>query len=81
MKSDSRCGWAGTDPLMIRYHDEEWGVPVTDDRSLFEKLCLEGFQCGLSWLTTAISLTLPWHSTQLTLIGSGSSWGSLAMPV
>jgi len=47
----SRCWWAGTDPLYIRYHDEEWGRPVIDDRRLFEKICLEGFQAGLSWLT------------------------------
>ena len=47
----SRCWWAGTDPLYLRYHDEEWGRPVTDDSRLFEKICLEGFQAGLSWLT------------------------------
>ena len=46
-----RCWWCGSDPLYVRYHDEEWGKPVTDDRRLFEKLCLEGFQAGLSWLT------------------------------
>ena len=46
-----RCAWAGSDPLYLRYHDEEWGFPVADDRRLFEKLCLEGFQSGLSWLT------------------------------
>ena len=46
-----RCFWAGSDPLYARYHDEEWGFPVADDRRLFEKLCLEGFQSGLSWLT------------------------------
>lgn len=46
-----RCWWAGTDPLYVRYHDEEWGRPVADDRRLFEKVCLEGFQSGLSWLT------------------------------
>jgi DNA-3-methyladenine glycosylase I len=47
-----RCPWAGiADPLYARYHDEEWGVPKTDDRALFEKLVLEGFQAGLSWLT------------------------------
>jgi DNA-3-methyladenine glycosylase I len=47
----SRCWWCGTDPLYVRYHDEEWGTPVTDDDRLFEKICLEGFQSGLSWLT------------------------------
>ena len=47
----SRCAWAGSDPLYARYHDEEWGFPVADDRRLFEKVCLEGFQSGLSWLT------------------------------
>lgn len=46
-----RCWWPGEDPLYLRYHDEEWGVPVTDDRRLFEKICLEGFQAGLSWIT------------------------------
>ncbi|MDZ7738176.1 MAG: DNA-3-methyladenine glycosylase I [Bacteroidales bacterium] len=47
----SRCGWAGSDPLYIEYHDKEWGVPVYDDRKLFEFLALESFQAGLSWLT------------------------------
>ena len=46
-----RCGWAGSDPLYVDYHDREWGRPVTDDNRLFEKLCLEGFQSGLSWYT------------------------------
>ena len=46
-----RCPWAGEDPLYQRYHDAEWGRPVTDDRRLFEKICLEGFQSGLSWIT------------------------------
>lgn len=47
-----RCPWTGiSDPLYTKYHDEEWGVPLTDDRLLFEKLVLEGFQSGLSWLT------------------------------
>ena len=47
-----RCPWPGiNDPVYARYHDEEWGVPLTDDRALFEKLVLEGFQSGLSWLT------------------------------
>jgi DNA-3-methyladenine glycosylase I len=46
-----RCDWAGTDPLYIAYHDEEWGVPLHDDRQLFEFLVLEGAQAGLSWLT------------------------------
>lgn len=46
-----RCAWSGDDPLMIRYHDEEWGVPVHDDRTLFEFLILEGAQAGLSWST------------------------------
>lgn len=47
----SRCWWPGADPLYVAYHDTEWGRPVADDRRLFEKLCLEGFQSGLSWLT------------------------------
>src|SRR5579871_5544589 len=46
-----RCAWSGTDPLLIAYHDEEWGVPVHDDRVLFEFLILEGAQAGLSWIT------------------------------
>ncbi len=47
----TRCPWPGDDPLYIRYHDEEWGVPTHDDRELFELLVLEGAQAGLSWLT------------------------------
>ena len=46
-----RCSWAGSDPLMLAYHDEEWGVPVREDRTLFEFLVLEGAQAGLSWMT------------------------------
>jgi len=46
-----RCGWAGTDPLYVAYHDTEWGVPQHDDRRLFEMLILEGAQAGLSWIT------------------------------
>jgi DNA-3-methyladenine glycosylase I len=52
MKSlKNRCSWCGTDPLYVRYHDEEWGVPLHDDRRLFEMLILEGAQAGLSWIT------------------------------
>jgi DNA-3-methyladenine glycosylase I len=51
-KSDSkRCPWPGTDPLYVAYHDDEWGVPERDDRALYEKLVLDGFQAGLSWIT------------------------------
>jgi DNA-3-methyladenine glycosylase I len=46
-----RCAWAGSDPLYVLYHDEEWGVPLHDDRRLFEMLILEGAQAGLSWIT------------------------------
>lgn len=46
-----RCQWCGTDPLYIDYHDNEWGNLVTSDQRLFEKICLEGFQAGLSWIT------------------------------
>jgi DNA-3-methyladenine glycosylase I len=46
-----RCAWCGDDPLYVTYHDDEWGRPVVDDVRLFEKICLEGFQSGLSWLT------------------------------
>jgi len=49
--ASQRCDWAGDDPLMIRYHDQEWGVPVHDDRLWFEFLVLEGAQAGLSWRT------------------------------
>ena len=47
----TRCSWVGNDPLVIEYHDKEWGVPVHDDRLLFEFLILEGAQAGLSWIT------------------------------
>ncbi len=46
-----RCRWPGTDPTYLAYHDQEWGVPEYDDRALFEKLLLDGFQAGLSWIT------------------------------
>lgn len=46
-----RCWWCGSDPLYMKYHDTEWGSKVTDNRRLFEKICLEGFQAGLSWIT------------------------------
>jgi len=47
----ARCPWPGADPLYLAYHDEEWGTPEYDDRALFEKLVLDGFQAGLSWIT------------------------------
>ena len=47
----TRCGWCGDDPLYVSYHDEEWGVPLRDDRALFEFLVLEGAQAGLAWIT------------------------------
>jgi DNA-3-methyladenine glycosylase I len=47
----TRCAWAGSDPLMQAYHDEEWGVPERDPRALWEKLMLDGFQAGLAWIT------------------------------
>ena len=46
-----RCAWCGTDPLYVAYHDDEWGVPEYDPRALWEKLVLDGFQAGLSWIT------------------------------
>ena len=46
-----RCPWPGVDPLYVAYHDQDWGVPEYDDRALFEKLVLDGFQAGLSWIT------------------------------
>lgn len=48
---EPRCGWAGSAPEFLAYHDAEWGTPIVDDVRLFEKLCLEGFQSGLSWRT------------------------------
>jgi DNA-3-methyladenine glycosylase I len=50
-REKTRCGWCGADPLYVRYHDKEWGVPVKNDRKLFEFLVLEGAQAGLSWIT------------------------------
>jgi DNA-3-methyladenine glycosylase I len=49
--ADTRCPWCGTDPLYVSYHDTEWGVPEWDSRALWEKLVLDGFQAGLSWIT------------------------------
>ncbi|HEY4125792.1 MAG TPA: DNA-3-methyladenine glycosylase I, partial [Rhizomicrobium sp.] len=51
MRADTGCLWPGTDPLYVAYHDEEWGVPEYDSRALYEKLVLDGFQAGLSWIT------------------------------
>ena len=51
-----RCTWASSDPLLISYHDEEWGVPVHDDRQWYEKIVLDGAQAGLSWLTRIFSI-------------------------
>jgi DNA-3-methyladenine glycosylase I len=51
MNTKIRCSWSTNDPLYIQYHDEEWGIPVHDDRKLFEMLILEGAQAGLSWIT------------------------------
>ena len=51
MQKKNRCHWAGNDPVYIAYHDNEWGVPVHDDKKHFEMLILEGFQAGLSWIT------------------------------
>lgn len=50
-KITNRCPWCGTDPLYVEYHDTEWGMPVYDDKTLFEFLILESFQAGLSWIT------------------------------
>jgi DNA-3-methyladenine glycosylase I len=50
LSEPKRC-WTTSDPLYLAYHDEEWGRPVTDERGLLERLCLEGFQSGLSWVT------------------------------
>lgn len=49
-----RCRWCGDDPVLLEYHDSEWGYPVDNDFKLFEKLCLEGFQSGLSWRTILV---------------------------
>lgn len=51
MKERKKCSWCGDDPLYIKYHDEEWGIPVHDENKLFEMLILEGAQAGLSWIT------------------------------
>ena len=51
LTTKARCGWCGNDPVYVSYHDKEWGVPVHDDRRLFEMLILEGAQAGLSWIT------------------------------
>jgi DNA-3-methyladenine glycosylase I len=50
-RESKRCPWPGSDPLYVAYHDEEWGVPERDDRALYEKFVLDGFQAGLSWIT------------------------------
>ncbi len=50
-RASGRCGWCGTDPLYVAYHDTEWGVPEYDARALWEKLVLDGFQAGLAWIT------------------------------
>ena len=54
MPEKQRCTWPGQDPLYVAYHDEEWGVPEYDDRALFEKLILDGFQAGLKAFTAAV---------------------------
>ncbi len=51
MKEPIRCTWPGTDPAYVRYHDEEWARPRLSDRELYERICLEGFQAGLAWIT------------------------------
>lgn len=51
LEHDGRCTWPGTDPIYVAYHDTEWGVPEYDSRALWEKLILDGFQAGLSWIT------------------------------
>ena len=51
MDTETRCGWCGADPIYVEYHDHEWGVPEYDSRALWEKLILDGFQAGLSWIT------------------------------
>ena len=51
MAEKKRCAWPGQDPFYVAYHDDEWGVPEYDDRALYEKLMLDGFQAGLSWIT------------------------------
>ena len=51
MTTKQRCTWPGVDPFYVAYHDDEWGVPEYDDRALYEKLVLDGFQAGLSWIT------------------------------
>lgn len=53
-----RCGWCSNDPLYMAYHDQEWGRPIYDEQQLFEMLCLEGQQAGLSWITVLKSVNV-----------------------
>lgn len=62
MQEKKRCKWCGTDALYVQYHDEEWGVPVYDDRLLFAKLILDGAQAGLSWITILRKRENYWHA-------------------
>ena len=70
----SRCAWPGDDELYVQYHDQEWGYPEDNDKKLFEKICLEGFQAGLAWITILrkrehfeklflISISIRFHGT------------------
>jgi hypothetical protein len=73
-----RCEWPGDDPLMVRYHDEEWGVPVHDDRKWFEFIVLDAFQAGLSW-RTVLHKRKAFH--QVFLVSILSKWpGCLKKP-
>lgn len=65
-----RCDWVSQDPLYIAYHDNEWGVPETDSRKLFEMICLEGQQAGLSWITVLKKRENCGEANYLILIGA-----------
>ena len=69
----TRCPWCGDDPLYVAYHDTEWGVPLHDDRRLFEMLILEGAQAGLSWITI-----LRKRDGYRAAFGSGTVWNPAA---
>ena len=70
---NGRCGWCGTDELYVKYHDEEWGKTVTDDKTLFEFLVLESAQAGLSWITILKKGRLPQSLLQFRCRASGAN--------
>ena len=83
-----RCPWPKQDPLYLSYHDQEWGVPEYDDRALYEKLVLDGFQAGLSWITIlrldrvadAGAAGLPLTAGGVTLAAEKPDWARFSLP-